>query len=439
VLLDVNVGAPGIDEPSAMQRAVFCAAGAVTVPLVLDSSSPAALEAGLKAADGKVLINSVSGEAKSLRRVLPLAKKYGAAVIGLALDHKGIPDTAEGRLAIAKRIRNAARKLGIPDSDIIIDCLTLTVSAEQKRAAETLRAIRMVKQKLGLSTVLGVSNISFGLPQRPLISSAFFAMAMEAGLDAAIINPKDKAMMAAWRSAQVLLNRDHQSAAYIEAYRGEQAASDVPAAVSGMPLSNRERLALAVINGDREGIVPLVEEAFSEGLAPLQVSNEGFLPGLEEVGRRFEKNIFFLPQVMQSADTMQAGFARLKQEMKGQPFESRGRILMATVEGDIHDIGKNIVCTLLENHGFEVFDIGKNVSAATIIAKAREFSVHAVGLSALMTTTMSEMDNVIKKLRAAGVKTFPMVGGAVVTQEYADRIGADLYARDAMEAVARIK
>jgi len=438
-LLDVNVGAPGIDEPAAMERAVFCVSGATSVPVVLDSSNPVALERGLKAADGKVLINSVSGEAKSLRKVLPLARKYGAAVIGLTLDAKGIPDTAEGRLAIARRIRNAARRQGIPDADLIIDCLTLTVSAEQKRAVETLKAIRLVKQKLGLSTVLGVSNISFGLPQRPLISSAFFAMAMEAGLDAAIINPKDKAMMDAWRSAQVLLNRDHQAAVYIEAYRGEQATSDVPAALSDMPLSIRERLARAVINGDKEGIVPLVEEAFSEGMAPLQVSNEGFLPGLEEVGRRFEKNIFFLPQVMQSADTMQAGFARLKLEMKGQPFESRGRILMATVEGDIHDIGKNIVCTLLENHGFEVFDIGKNVSAATIIAKAREFAVDAVGLSALMTTTMSEMDNVIKKLRSAGIKTFTMVGGAVVTQEYADRIGADLYARDAMEAVAKIK
>ncbi|KAB0666151.1 5-methyltetrahydrofolate--homocysteine methyltransferase [Oryzomonas japonica] len=439
-LLDVNVGAPGIDEPAAMERAVFCAAAAAGVPLVLDSSSPAALERGLKAADGKVLINSVSGEAKSLRRVLPLAKKYGAAVIGLALDQKGIPDTAEGRLAIARRIRNAARRYGIPDADIIIDCLTLTVSAEQKRAAETLRAIRLVKQKLGLATVLGVSNISFGLPQRPLISSAFFAMAMEAGLDAAIINPKDGAMMAAWRSAMVLLNRDHQAAVYIEAYRGEQAAATVQAATaSGAPLSIRERLSRAVIDGDRDGIVPLVEEALREGLAPMQVSSEGFLPGLEEVGRRFEKNIFFLPQVMQAADTMQAGFVRLKEEMKGQAFESRGRILMATVEGDIHDIGKNIVCTLLENHGFEVFDIGKNVAAATIIAKAKEYAVDAVGLSALMTTTMSEMDNVIKRLKAAGVKTFTMVGGAVVTQEYADKIGADLYARDAMEAVARIK
>jgi 5-methyltetrahydrofolate--homocysteine methyltransferase len=438
-LLDINVGAPGIDEPVAMERAVFCVSAAAGVPIVLDSSNPAALERGLKAADGKVLINSVSGEAKSLRRVLPLARKYGAAVIGLTLDNKGIPDTAEGRLVIARRIRNAARRQGIPDADIIIDCLTLTVSAEQKRAAETLRTIRLVKDKLGLSTVLGVSNISFGLPQRPLISSAFFAMAMAAGLDAAIINPKDKAMMDAWRSAMVLLNLDHQASVYIEAYRGEPAAGSVPTPVSDAPLSIREQLTRAVINGDRDGIVMLVEQAFSEGLTPMEVSNEGFLPGLEEVGRRFESSIFFLPQVMQSADTMQAGFARLKEEMKGQSFESLGRILMATVEGDIHDIGKNIVCTLLENHGFEVFDIGKNVSAATIIAKAKEYSVHAVGLSALMTTTMSEMDTVIKKLRIAGVKTFTMIGGAVVTQEYADRIGADLYARDAMEAVAKIK
>ncbi len=438
-LLDVNVGAPGIDEPLSMQRAVFCASSAVSVPLVLDSSNPAALEAGLKAADGKVLINSVSGELKSLKRVLPLAKKYGAAIIGLALDKNGIPETAEERVAVARRIRNAARRIGIPDSDIIIDCLTLTVSAEQKRSAESLRTIRLVKQKLGLSTVLGVSNISFGLPQRTLISSAFFAMAMEAGLDAAIINPKDKTMMAAWRSAMVLLNRDHQAAAYIEAYRDQQMTVDLPLAMAGTIGSVLERLSHAIISGDRDGIVALVEQALAEGFAPMEISTAGFMPGLEEVGRRFERNIFFLPQVMQSADTMQAGFTRLKAEMHGEAFKSRGKILMATVEGDIHDIGKNIVCTLLENHGFEVFDIGKNVSAATIIAKAKEFAVDAVGLSALMTTTMSEMNNVLKKLRTAGVTTFTMVGGAVVTQEYADRIGADLYAKDAMEAVAKIK
>jgi 5-methyltetrahydrofolate--homocysteine methyltransferase len=264
-------------------------------------------------------------------------------------------------------------------------------------------------------------------------------MAIEAGLDAAIINPKDKPMMDAWRSAMVLLNRDHQAAAYIEAYRDQQTATAQQVAPAGTSATTLERLSQAIIGGDSDGIVALVEQALAEGVAPLEISTRGFMPGLEEVGRRFERNIFFLPQVMQSADTMQTGFERLKVEMHGEKFKSLGKILMATVEGDIHDIGKNIVCTLLENHGFEVFDIGKNVSAATIIAKAKELAVDAVGLSALMTTTMSEMDNVLKKLKAAGVKTFTMVGGAVVTQEYADRIGADLYAKDAMEAVAKIK
>ena len=437
-LLDVNVGAPGIDEPAAMERAVFCVSGAVATPLVLDSSSPAALERGLKAADGKVLVNSVSGEAKSLERVLPLVKKYGAAVIGLALDEQGIPASAAERVAVAARIKDAAARQGIVPENLIIDCLTLTVSAEQKRATETLKAIRLVKDDLGLKTVLGVSNISFGLPCRPLISSAFFAMAMGVGLDAAIINPKEQAMMDAWRSVMVLLNRDVNAAAYIEAYKGKAATAAEPQPEAG-PLDIRGRLGRAVIDGDRENIVSLVEEALGEGLAPLDISNTALLPGLEEVGRRFEKQQFFLPQVILSAETMQAAFARLKEEMKGEGFTSLGKILMATVEGDIHDIGKNIVITLLENHGFEVIDLGKNVAADKIVAAATAHGVDAVGLSALMTTTMTEMEHVIARLKAAGVKTFTMVGGAVVTEEYAASIGADLYARDAMEAVARIK
>jgi 5-methyltetrahydrofolate--homocysteine methyltransferase len=437
-LLDINVGAPGIDEPAAMERAVFCASGAVSVPLALDSSSPEALERGLKAADGKVLINSVNGEARSLARVLPLAKKYGAAVIGLTLDENGIPETAEGRVAVAAKIVDEAVSVGLGRDNVVIDCLTLTVSAEQKRAMETLKAIRTVKERLGVNTVLGVSNISFGLPCRPLISSAFFAMAMEAGLDAAIVNPKEQAMMDAWRSAMVLLNRDPNAAAYIESYKGAatpQEGGESPET----PQDIRGRLARAVIDGDLENIVALVEVAFSEGLSPLEVSNGGLLPGLEEVGRRFEKNVIFLPQVMRAAETMQAAFARLKVEMKGMSLESKGKILMATVEGDIHDIGKNIVCTLLENHGFEVIDLGKNVPAARIIAEAKAHQVDAVGLSALMTTTMSEMEHVVRQLKAEGVKTFTMVGGAVLTEEYAVEIGADLYAKDAMEAVARIK
>ncbi len=438
-LLDVNVGTPGIDEPAVMEQAVFCVTGAVTLPLVLDSSNPDALERGLKAVDGKALVNSVSGEEKSLNRVLPLVKKYGAAVIGLTLDEKGIPATAEERVAIAAKILDAALKIGIPKANIFIDCLALTVSAEQKQASETLKAIRTVKARLGVKTALGVSNISFGLPCRPLISSTFLAMALEAGLDAAIINPKERAMMDSWRSAMVLLQKDPRASAYIEAYRDKPTEGAHTEQPSRTQLDIRGLLTHAVIDGDRENIISLVEQAFHEGLTPLQISNEGLLPGLEEVGRRFGKNQLFLPQVMLSAETMQAAFARLKEEMRQDSIASNGKILMATVEGDIHDIGKNIVCTLLENHGFEVIDLGKNVPAERILAEARERRVDAVGLSALMTTTMAEMENVIRKLREEGIKTFTMVGGAVVTQEYADEIGADLYARDAMEAVSKIK
>ncbi|PLX96768.1 MAG: 5-methyltetrahydrofolate--homocysteine methyltransferase [Desulfuromonas sp.] len=437
VLLDVNCGAPGVDEPLALERAVYAVTGVVGAPLVLDSSDPIALERGLKAADGKVLINSVSGEEKSLKTILPLARRYGAAIIGLALDETGIPETAEGRLAVARKILAAAQSIGIPKEDILIDCLTLTVSAEQKRAMESLRAIELVRRELGLGTVLGVSNISFGLPCRPVLSATFFAMALAAGLDAAIINPKDEKMMDAFRAGMVLLGKDLRAEAYIGHYADIATPTTVATAPSDGPLPVREQLANAIIEGDSEGIVTMVEEALAEGLDPLTISNEGLLPGLEEVGKRFGSNRIFLPQVMLSAETMQKAFSRLKQEMGGAST-SRGRILMATVEGDIHDIGKNIVCTLLENHGYEVIDLGKNVAASRILSEATAQQVDAVGLSALMTTTLQQMQMTLDALRDAGIKVFTMVGGAVVTQEYADSIGADLYAADALEAVEKI-
>ena len=437
-LLDINCGAPGVDEGAALERAIYAVSGTCMAPLVIDSADPVALERALKAVDGKVLINSVNGEAKSLERVLPLARRYGAAVIGLTLDEAGIPETAEGRVAIARRILEAALAAGLPAQDLVIDCLTLTVSAEQKRALETLRALRLVRDELGLATALGVSNISFGLPSRPVLSAAFFAMALEAGLKAAIVNPRDERMMDAYRSARVLLCQDVRAEEYIGHYAGQSVA--VPAAGQGdTPPEIRQRLAAAIVAGDSEGIVPLVEAAMQEGLDAMTVSNEGLLPGLEEVGRRFADNRIFLPQVMQSAATMQAAFTYLKTNFAGESGPSLGRILMATVEGDIHDIGKNIVCTLLENHGFEVIDLGKNVPAARILEVALEKQVDAVGLSALMTTTLQQMDVTLGKLRAEGVKVFTMVGGAVVTQDYADSIGADIYAKDALEAVAKIK
>jgi len=436
-LLDINCGAPGVDEPACLERAVLATVGVAGVPLVLDSSDPAALERGLKAADGKVLINSVSGEEKSLRNILPLARKYGAAVICLALDGSGIPETAGGRMKVARNILDAAEDLGLPREDLIIDCLTLTVSAEQKRAMETIGTLRLVSDELGLATVLGVSNISFGLPCRPILSSAFFTMALEAGLGAAIINPKDERMMDAYRSAMVLLGRDLRAERYVAAYGGVQAAPSAQVADTGAPI--REQLATAILRGDNEGVAELIETALAEGLSPIEISSEGLLPGLEEVGRLFGDNRIFLPQVMLSAETMQTAFGRLKREMPGGITASRGRILMATVEGDIHDIGKNIVCTLLENYGFEVVDLGKNVSARRIVEEAGKQEVDAVGLSALMTTTINQMEVTIGQLREAGIKVFTMVGGAVVTQDYADAIGADLYAADAMEAVRKIK
>jgi 5-methyltetrahydrofolate--homocysteine methyltransferase len=435
-LLDINCGTPGIDEAAALERAVFAVSGIAAAPLVLDSSDPLALERGLKAADGKVLINSVSGESKSQESILPLAYKYGAAIIGLALDGAGIPESAEDRVAVAQQIVDAATAAGLPREDVIIDCLTLTVSAEQKRAAETLRTLRLVREQLQLPTVLGVSNISFGLPARPVLSATFFAMALEAGLCAAIVNPKEERMLDVWRGAMVLLGKDVRADRYIAAYANLSATAPAPPSNSEEPL--RTKLSNAIINGDREGIVALVEAALVAGLLPLEISNEGLLPGLEEVGRRFGDNRMFLPQVMLSAETMQTAFTRLKQELQGMAV-SQGKILMATVEGDIHDIGKNIVCTLLENHGFEVIDLGKNVSASRILATARAEKVDAVGLSALMTTTLNQMEKTITLLRQDGIKVLTMVGGAVVTPEYAASIGADLYAADALEAVAKIK
>ena len=437
-LLDVNCGAPGADEPLALERAVHAISGVVGTPLVLDSSDPVALERGLKAADGKVLINSVNGEEKSLTTILPLAKKYGAAVIALTLDGQGIPKTAAGRLAIAERIISRAEAVGIPRCDIVVDCLALTVSAEQDQAIETLQAIRTLTQEQEMATVLGVSNISFGLPRRPLMSATFFAMALQAGLSAAIINPKDQPMMDAFRAAMVLLGKDLRAERYINAYADVQETATATV-VDKQAQTMRERLAQAIIDGDKDGVVVLVEQALGEGLDVLQISNEGLLAGLEVVGQRFGENRIFLPQVLLSAETMKTAFGRLKQEMAGATMASEGKIMMATVEGDIHDIGKNIVCTLLENHGYEVIDLGKNVSSARIVEQALETKVDAVGLSALMTTTLQQMQVTIDALKAAGVKVFTMVGGAVVTQAYADEIGADLYAEDALEAVAKIK
>jgi 5-methyltetrahydrofolate--homocysteine methyltransferase len=452
--LDVNVGVPGIDEVASMRRAVFAVNENSILPAVIDSSSPEAVLAGLRAVDGRPLVNSISGEEKKLDTILPLAREYGAAVLGLALDDTGIPDTAEGRVKVVEKMLERVLKAGMRKEDLVVDCLAMTVSAAPLSAMETLKAIRMVKEKLGLSTVLGVSNISFGLPAREIINSSFLTMAIAAGLDAAIINPNNKAMMDAYHAALVLLNRDIRAERYIKRHQALEAAKSsgnvtitVPSAEFNFKTqaptvlieSIGDRLKQAIINGDEENIVALVEEALKEGWEPLKISNEALVPGLEEVGRLFSSNRYYLPQVMLSAETMKKAFARLKVEMKGKSGPALGKVLLATVEGDIHDIGKNIVATLLENHGFEVIDLGKNVPADRIVEEAEKNKVDIVGLSALMTTTVLEMDAVIKRLKDKGIKALTIVGGAVVTQEFSDKIGADQYGGDALSAIEKMK
>jgi len=436
-LLDVNVGVPGIDEPKALRMAIFAVNENCSLPIVLDSSNPEALEEGLKAIDGKTIINSVSGEEKRLTTILPLAKRYGASVIGLTLDDEGIPPTAEGRFKVAEKIMKRALGYGMHKSDIVIDCLAMTIGADQQSAMETLKAIRMVKERLELATILGVSNISFGLPNRGSINASFLAMALEAGLDAAIINPYDNQVMDTYYASMVLTGDDQKAKRYIKRYGQEARGQGEKTKEESKTIA--EKLKKAIIEGDGEGIVGLVEEALREGWNPLRISNEGLIPGLEEVGRLFGQNIYFLPQVMLSADTMKKAFERLKREFKGRKGPSLGKVLMATVEGDIHDIGKNIVSTLLENHGFEVIDLGKNVPSDRIVEEAIRHKVDVVGLSALMTTTVMEMENVLKRLKEKGVPVVTMVGGAVVTQDFANRIGANGYAKDALEAVEKVK
>ncbi|MBI4950381.1 MAG: homocysteine S-methyltransferase family protein [Deltaproteobacteria bacterium] len=441
--LDVNVGVPGIDETESMGRAVFAVNENSTLPIVIDSSSPEAIEAGLKAVDGRPLVNSISGEEKKLATILPLAKKYGAAVLALTLDDAGIPDTAEGRVAVAERILKRAIEAGMRKEDLIFDCLAMTVSAAPLSAIETLKAIRLLKERLGLTTVLGVSNISFGLPAREVINASFLTMAIAAGLDSAIINPNNKAMMDAYHSSLVLLNQDIRAERYIKRHQAQtaEAGADKGTAApsASAPTTLEARLKKAVIEGDEENIVALVEEALKDGWDPIKISGEGLVPGLEEVGRLFGCNKYYLPQVMLSAETMKKAFARLKKELKGKSGPSLGKVILATVEGDIHDIGKNILATLLENHGFEVIDLGKNVSSARIVEEAVSKKADIVGLSALMTTTVMEMDKVIKELKDRGVKVMTIVGGAVVTKEFSDKVKADEYGGDALSAVEKMK
>ena len=431
-ILDVNVGLPGLDEPALMRDAVRAIQTVVDLPLQIDSSDPAAIEAGLRAVNGKAIVNSVNGKESVLERVLPICRKYGAAVIGLCMDEKGIPQCWEERVAIARRIRDAALRQGIAQSDILIDCLTLTVSAQQEQAAETLRAVRSVTEDLGLHTVLGVSNISFGLPARETVTSSFLTQALYAGLDLPIINPNQRAMMDAVAAYRVLSGEDKGCDAYIRRFSGaaaEKAAVRAEAA-EGMSLAD------CVMRGLRRETAAMTARALEE-MSELEVVDRLLIPALDRVGERYERQEIFLPQLINAANAACEGFELVRRSIarRGGESVSKGKVLLATVRGDLHDIGKNIVRVVLENYGYTVIDLGRDVPAETIVACAIREDVKLVGLSALMTTTVASMAETIAALRRSGHKCSVMVGGAVLTADYAAQIGADYYAKDAKQGV----
>lgn len=437
-VLDVNAGLPGIDEAATLEQLVKDLQAVTDLPLQLDSSNPEALSRALRIYNGKPIVNSVNGEQETLDKILPLCKKYGAAVVGLALDENGIPSSAEGRFAIAKRIAAAANAAGIPNEDIYIDCLTLTASAQQEGAVQTLEALSRCKRELGVRTVLGVSNISFGLPCRGYLNTTFLTMAMTAGLDLAIMNPNTPEMMAAVRAYRVLTSQDKQSTDYVAAYADVQiqttqtSKSAATVAEVGASAPGGDALFEAV----RRGLKAEARAAADAALTmrePLDVVNTSLIPALDVVGDGFEKGTVFLPQLLQAATAAQAAFEAIKAKIaaSGQAQGSKGKIVIATVKGDVHDIGKNIVRVILENYGYDVLDLGRDVPPERVVEAVRQTGAKLVGLSALMTTTVPNMQATIEALHAANLDCKVMVGGAVLTPDYAKDIGADYYCKDA--------
>ena len=434
-MVDVNVGLPGLEEAAMMVEAVQTLQSVLTAPLQIDSSHPEVLEQALRAYNGVPIVNSVNGEEAVLRRILPLVKKYGACVVGLTLDETGIPRRAEDRLKIARRILAEALRYGIPKERVFIDCLVLTASAEQEAAYETLDAVRMVHEELGLKTVLGVSNISFGLPQRGALNQTFLALALANGLDLPILNPNVSAMMDTIFCYHQLKNLDIGSRAYIERFANRTENKPAPLPKRG---GETEDIAYCILKGLKEPAAQCAEALLAK-TEPLALVQETLIPALDEVGQQYEKGVLFLPQLLASADAAKACFERVRAHLQASGADkgpSRGRILMATVKGDIHDIGKNIVKVVLENYGYEVIDLGRDVPVQTVVEAARETKAPLVGLSALMTTTVASMKETIEALKAAGLGCRTMVGGAVLTQEYADEMGADFYAADVQASVA---
>lgn len=437
-MLDVNVGVPGVDEAAAMRDAVTAVNSACALPIAIDSSNEEAIEAALIACDGKPLINSVNGEKKRLAALLPLARNYGAALLGLCTDESGVPKNAQDRLRIARKIINAAKREGIPARQVLLDPVTVPASAEPAQPGEAVRAVRLFTEKLKRGTVQGVSNISFGLPRRPALNAAHMAMAMEAGLSAAFINPLDERVAEIFFASRVLLAQDPAAKEYIHFASAIGGALSEPKAVRARhatPLPWDKALQQAVIEGEVVIVEQLTREAIGKGENPLNIGNIALVPGIREVGRRFEAQEMFLPHLLLSAEAMERGTAILREaiEKSGAKEIVKGTVALATVEGDIHDIGKNIVATLLRTHGWKVIDLGRSCPAARIISEARKSRSDIIGLSALMTTTVVKMPEIIEMARRSGIPV--MVGGAVVTESYAKDIGADFYGPDAMAAV----
>ena len=481
-ILDVNVGLPEIDEPRMMETVVTRLQSILALPLQIDTSDPAAMERGMRLYNGKPMVNSVNGKRESLESVLPLVAKYGGVVVGLTLDEGGIPETADGRMEIAKKIYRAADHYGVPREDVVIDALAMTISSDTKGALVTLETLRRVRDELGGHTILGVSNISFGLPERSVINAHFLTMAMQMGLSCAIMNPGNEDMILAYRAFLALSDMDPQCMGYIDTcaniVRRPASASisggagtaagtqrlprgtgaTVPAGTAGSKCSRPSGAQAAAArrrrwpwkNQDKSGSMSLAESIrrgmgqkaaeaaralLTEGVPALELINAELIPALDVVGKGFEKGTIFLPQLLMSAEAAKAAFEVIKETMRDEKREARGRIILATVKGDIHDIGKNIVKVMLENYGYDILDLGKDVAPETIVETAQREEIRLVGLSALMTTTVVSMEETIRQLREKKPDTRVVVGGAVMTQEYADSIGADCYAPDAMATV----
>ncbi|WP_394522465.1 homocysteine S-methyltransferase family protein [Lacrimispora sp. JR3] len=439
-VLDVNVGLPGIDEPSMMVEVVKELQSIIDLPLQIDTSNIEAMERAMRIYNGKPLINSVNGKEEMMEAIFPLVKRYGGVVVALALDEGGIPETAEGRIAVSRKIYKKAAEYGIDQKDIIIDALCMTVSADSKGALTTLETLKRVRDELGGKTILGVSNISFGLPQREIVNATFFTMALQNGLSAAIINPNSEAMMRSYLSFLTLSDLDPQCSKYISVYSGQAATLGGTVQSGGTGGGNASGGELSLSESIAKGLKDRAFSAVTELLRdkePLAIINEEMIPALDRVGKGFEKGTVFLPQLLMSAEAAKAAFEVIREQMakSGTVEAEKGAIILATVKGDIHDIGKNIVKVLLENYSYEVIDLGKDVPPELIVETALEKNIRLVGLSALMTTTVPSMEETIQQLHKATPHTKVMVGGAVLTEDYAKTIGADRYCRDAMASV----